>query len=235
MKACSNILFDLDGTLIDSGPGIIKSVSYALEQMGLPIPENRQELGKFVGPPLHVSFAEFYGLPPEEVRRAITLYREYYARQGIWECTVYPGVPELLARLNQAGLRLLVATSKPERFAVPVLERRGLAKEFAFIAGADDDNGNRSEKHQVIRYALAACGIEDPASVLMVGDRKYDVAGAGACGIDTVGVLYGYGSTEELTAAGAVYLAETPEAVGDLLLGSAGGAAYRAYDRETGS
>ncbi len=214
----SHILFDLDGTLIASAPGVIDSVCYALTQLGLPVPEDRQCLRSFVGPPLKESFATFYGLSPEETAHAIRLYRVHYEAEGMWNCTVYPGIPQLLAQLNQAGKRLLVATSKPEKYAVPLLTQLGLAEQFHFIAGASADLGGRTEKHQVLQYALAHCGLTAPSQMLLVGDRKYDVLGAKKIGMDTLGVLYGYGSREELLQAGAIALADTPQAVGALLL-----------------
>ncbi len=220
MKHYEYILFDLDGTLLDTASGVADSVCYALEHMGIPLPEDKRSLTCFVGPPLAESFATFYHLSPEEIERAIAIYRVYYTATGMWDCSVYPGIPALLQRLNRAGKRLLVATSKPEKFAVPLLERFGLAQEFELIAGADADGGTRSEKHQVIAYGLDRLGITDTSRMIMVGDRKYDVLGAAQFGIDTIGVLFGFGNAEELQSAGAIALAATPEQVGDLLLGN---------------
>ena len=223
MKLYPYILFDLDGTLIDTGEGVGNSVLYAMERMGLTLPKDRSTLGRFVGPPLRESYAEFCHLSPEEVQRAIRIHREYYAEKGLWECSVYPGIPELLARLRDAGRILLVATSKPEKFSVALLEKLNLARYFTFIAGADNDetgtDSPRADKVGVIRYGLEQCGITDLSGVVMVGDRKYDINGANAAGIASIGITYGYGDAEELAAAGAGWIADTPEAVGDLLLG----------------
>ena len=220
MKNFPYILFDLDGTLIDSGEGIINSAAYALEHMGIPLPEDRRELGRFVGPPLSESYPEFYHLSPSETEQAVKLHNEYYFTTGLWQCTIYPGIPELLTRLQNAGRKLMVATSKPEPYTMPLMKKLGLDRYFIFIAAAEDDSGPRSAKKDVIQYGLDSCGITDISSVVMVGDRKFDINGANCFGMDSIGVTYGgYGSAEELKEAGATWLADSPQAVGDLLLG----------------
>lgn len=218
MKSYPYILFDLDGTLIDSGNGVRNAVAYSLRKLGITPPENLRELDRFIGPPLTESYDQFYHIPQETIPHAIDLFQEYYRGGGLYESQVYDGIPELLDRLNAAGRRLLVATSKPEMFAKPLLAKMGLAEKFAFIAGADGEGTARSEKNAVIQYALSSCGITDLSSVVMVGDRKYDINGANFFGIDSIGILWGFGDAAELNAAGATYLAETPKAVGDLLL-----------------
>ena len=216
MKRYDTILFDLDGTLTDPALGITNSVMAALERFGIPIPE-RRELYKFIGPPLADSFREFYGFSEEDCREAVRAYRSHFAEQGIFENTPYPGITETLDRLRSAGRRLVIATSKPEPFALRIAEHFGFADRFDYIAGALMDE-TRTQKWEVIDYALAQCGITDRARVLMVGDREHDILGAKRCGLDAMGVLYGYGSREELVDAGAAYLAETVPEVAELIL-----------------
>lgn len=217
MKPYPYLFFDLDGTLTDPGLGITNAVMYALQKFGIPLPP-REQLFSFIGPPLKDSFAEYYGLTGEDNAQAIAYYREYFQDKGMFENTVFPGMPELLARLQQQGKRLVLATSKPQAFAEKILEHFDLAAYFTHIAGASFDS-SRSEKEQVIAYALGLCGHPDRSDVLMIGDRRYDVEGARINGLDCLGVLFGYGSREELTAAGAKYLATSVEDLGRQLLG----------------
>lgn len=203
------ILFDLDGTLTDSGPGITNSVAYALKKWDI-IENDINILKKFVGPPLDASFAKYYGFSKEKCVQAIQYYREYYLTKGIYENRVYDGMEELLKWLRDTGRRAIVATSKPEPSAIHVLEYFHIDSYFDIIAGATMD-GSRVEKSDVIRYALDRAGIRDLSGVVMVGDRENDIQGAKANGLDSIGVLYGYGSREELEEAGAMQIAETVE------------------------
>lgn len=203
------ILFDLDGTLTDSGPGITNSVAYALKKWDI-IENDINILKKFVGPPLDASFAKYYGFSKEKCVQAIQYYREYYLTKGIYENQVYDGMEELLKWLRDTGRRAIVATSKPEPSAIHVLEYFHMDSYFDIIAGATMD-GSRVEKSDVIRYALDRAGIRDLSGVVMVGDRENDIQGAKANGLDFIGVLYGYGSREELEEAGAMQIAETVE------------------------
>ncbi len=212
----THIFFDLDGTLTDPGLGITNSVMYALERYGIHVGD-RRELYGFIGPPLVDSFMRFYGFSAADARAAVDVYREYFADRGIFENEVYPGIPALLARLRAAGLKLVMATSKPEEFAVRIAEHFGIEGYFDCIAGAAMDE-TRTQKWEVVEYALNRCGVTDRSAVLMVGDREHDVRGAARCGIACLGVLYGYGSRAELEDAGAVAVAETAEAVGDYIL-----------------
>lgn len=205
------IFFDLDGTISDSGPGIIKSAAYALEKFGI-IETDEKKLGRFVGPALIDSFQEFYGLTEEQARQGVIYYRERYKPIGLYENTVYPGIEELLKKLKADGYMIVVATSKPEVMAVDVLKYFKLADYFDLIAGATLDE-TRLKKSQVLEYAIEKCGITDTSEILMVGDRNFDVLGAAAFDIKCLGVLYGYGSEEELLTAGAVSLANTPEEI----------------------
>lgn len=211
----STILFDLDGTLTDSAPGITNSVAHALAHFG--IHEEPKNLLKFVGPPLNESLAEFYGFSPEQTTEAITVFREYFVEKGWCENAPYPGIEELLRDLKAAGLRLMVATSKPEVQAVRILKHFGLADYFEQICGAPPGNEDGARKSAVIRRALSYVSGET-ASAVMVGDRRHDVAGAHETGLPCVGVLYGYGDREELEKAGAEYIAEDMAALKELLL-----------------
>lgn len=221
MKNYSWIFFDLDGTLTDPGLGITNSVMYALERFGIRT-EERSSLYKYIGPPLMDSFREFNGFDEEDCRRAVAAYREYFADRGLFENEVYPGIPALLNRLRAAGKRLCVATSKPEDFALRILRHFELDGYFDFVAGACMDE-TRTQKWEVIGWGLEQCGITEPGAVLMAGDRKHDVLGAARFGMDCVGILYGYGSAEELTGAGAAALVSSPAELGDYILGAVHG------------
>ena len=209
------ILFDLDGTLTDPGLGITNSVMYALRQYGIDIPESdRASLYSFIGPPLTESFSRFFGFSDEKARQAVEYYRAYFGVKGLYENTVYDGIPELLRALRTAGKRILLATSKPEVYAVAILKHFGLYDFFDFAAGATLD-ASRIRKADVIAYALECCGITDgeKPGLLMVGDRAHDVLGAREVGLDSVGVTFGYGSRAELVSAGATYIADSPAEV----------------------
>ena len=201
-----NILFDLDGTLTDSGEGIINCAILALEHFGLPIP-SREALRVIVGPPLDQSFIRF-GVPADRTDEAIRVYRSRYTTVGKFENYPYPGIQETLQALKAAGHRLFVATSKPEGMSVEILEKFELAQYFELICGATLD-GSRSHKADVIAYLLGQ--VESLENVVMVGDTKFDVLGAKEHGIPTIGVAWGYGTREEMLAAGAVAIAEKPE------------------------
>ena len=203
------ILFDLDGTLTDPGTGITNSVTYALNKFGIEV-KDKTELYKFIGPPLHESFEQYYGFSKGQAKTAVEYYREYYRDQGIFENLVYEGVEKLLKTMHDSGKTLIVATSKPELFAKKILEHFGLAKYFIYIAGANMD-GTRTKKDEVIAYALEKGKISEYKTVVMVGDREHDVIGANKVGIDSIGVLFGYGDYDELKSAGATYIAECIE------------------------
>lgn len=198
------VLFDLDGTLTDSGEGIINCAALALEHFGLPLP-SREEMRAFVGPPLYESFQRF-GIPADQTDEAIRVYRSRYIPIGMFENTPYSGVKELLEALKREGCALYVATSKPEEMSVTILERFGLAPYFDRICGASTDT-SRSTKDAVIAYLLECSGPKE--DMVMVGDTKYDVLGARAHGIPCIGVSWGYGSVEEMLEAGAVGIADS--------------------------
>lgn len=210
------IVFDLDGTITDPGIGIANSVMYALEQYDIHVTD-RSDLYSFIGPPLMESFEHYYGFDHLQAEEAVGFYREYFSEKGIYENRPYKGIDQLLIRLKAAGKTLLVATSKPEKFADEILRHFELYDFFDVVAGSKLD-GTRVAKSEVISYALQKAQIDVGESIIMVGDREYDVAGAKEIGIASLGVLYGYGSREELILAGAGYLAENVEEVGDIIL-----------------
>jgi len=211
------ILFDLDGTLTDSKPGIVNSFNYALKSMGFE-EQDAAALERFVGPPLKYSFKTICGFDDKQIDQAIRLYREYYSVKGMFENSVYPGIPELLQRLKSSGKTLAVATSKIMTHARKILEYFKLADYFAVIAGSNPDD-SRSTKEEVLRYCLDELHISQKEGVVLVGDTKYDVIGAREVGIDCICVLYGYGSLEELRKENPTYIVETVEDVGRMLLG----------------
>lgn len=198
------VLFDLDGTLTDSAEGIVNSVIYALKQNGIE-ETDREKLLAFVGPPLVDSFMKYYGMTEEDAKKTTEDYRVYFRDRGWCENYVYDGIPEALEALRKEGFRLVVATSKPEVFARRIMEYFKLDSYFEIIGGSTLD-GRISKKGQVIDYVLNTIGTEERKRVIMVGDREHDVNGARENGLPCVGVLYGYGSREELEAAGASFI-----------------------------
>ena len=206
------ILFDLDGTLTDSGEGIINCVILALEHFGLPVP-SREELGVFVGPPLDDSFKKF-GVPEEGVDEAIAVFRSRYLTKGKFENFPYPGIPELLGKLQAQGHDLYVATSKLEETALEIMDHFDLSKYFTRICGADAEK-TRNSKSKVIAYLLETCGKVD--DIVMVGDTAFDVIGAKAHNIPTIGVSWGYGKVQDMEEAGAVSIARNMDELFDLL------------------
>lgn len=212
------ILFDLDGTLTNSELGITTCVQHALEKFGIEV-EDRGVLRPFIGPPLGESFQVYYGLTEDESKKAIEYYRERFSVKGLYENEVYEGVEKMLQTIKDSGKKLIVATSKPEKFTMTILEHFNLLKYFDFVAGATLD-GSRGEKADVIRYALEISGIEDKTEAIMVGDRKFDILGAKENGLASIGVLYGFGDREELTEAGADYIVERAEDIVKVLLGN---------------
>ena len=203
------ILFDLDGTLTDPGEGITNSVAYALKKYDIEV-SDRSELYKFIGPPLKDSFMKYYGFDEAKAEEAIACYREYFRDTGIFENKVYDGVEDMLSELYADGKRLILATSKPEIFAVRILEHFGLSKYFAVMAGASMDS-SRSKKGDVIAYAISLCDNFDKDRAIMIGDREHDIIGAKENGLKSIGVLYGYGDETELKAAGADYIVSLPQ------------------------
>lgn len=206
--AWNTILFDLDGTLTDPAEGITKAVEAALNHYGITVAD-RAALHKFIGPPLDESFPEFYGFDAAQTAEATEVFRAYFDRQGWRENIPYPGVEDMLRDLRAAGKQLLVATSKPEVFALRIIEHFGLARYFDHICGAPMDNQEGAKKAAVIRDALRRAGVEDLSTAVMVGDRRHDIDGARQAGLEAVGVLWGYGDLQELEASHPVHIVES--------------------------
>lgn len=210
MKKYKYILFDLDGTLTDPEEGITKSIAYGLEKMGKK-DINLKDLRKFIGPPLKESFMKYYGFNEEETQKTIEFQREYFRAKGKFENIIYKGIAELLKTLKEGNYILAVATSKPEVFAIEILEYFELKDYFTFVGGSLLD-GNRTKKGDVIKYVMENLGIvEEKSKVIMIGDREHDIVGAKANGIDSIGVKYGFAEGHELEEAGANYIIESVE------------------------
>ena len=205
------LLFDLDGTLTDPAEGITNSVAYALNKFGINV-EDKRTLYKFIGPPLVDAFAEYYGFSKEDSEKATAFYRETFRVTGLYQNMVYDGVVEMLEALKSKGKKLVIATSKPEEFTMKILKHFDLLKYFDFVAAATFD-ATRNSKDKVIAYALESLDIKDKSEVVMIGDRHHDIDGAKDNGIDSVGVLWGFGSREELETAGATYIAESVQEI----------------------
>ena len=201
MRTWSCVLFDLDGTIIDSAPGIIDSLIDTFTHIGLPVPP-REELMHYVGPPLLTSLKERAGLSDEDARNTLTIYREDYRKDGIFDAAIFPGVRGLLESLSSAGIPIALATSKPQSQTDRTLEHFDLAKYFAVVSGATE-NEQRSSKADIIGFALAELAGQgvDVTKAIMVGDRVYDVEGAAAHEVPTIVVEWGYGSPSEATGA----------------------------------
>lgn len=215
MNKYEYIFFDLDGTIFDSGRGIMRSVRYALEKFGID-EKNEDKLRLFIGPPLRDSFRDFYGFSDDEADKGVEFYREYYTHDGIFDGDIYSGIEKMLKRLSEQGGKAVLATSKPEVFAKRIISHFGLDMYFTHIAGASLDKSLLT-KTEVIAEAIKNLGICDKSKILMVGDRKFDIEGAADNGIDSAGVLYGYGSEDELRNAGADYIAADVCALMDIL------------------
>ena len=202
------VLFDLDGTLTDSAPGILNSIEYALKKKGLKY-ESRETLKRFLGPPLTESFMDYFHLSFQESYDTVMCFREYFEKRGMFENEVYKGIRELLESTDK---KFALATAKPEHFAKRILEHFDLIKYFDVICGSPPEEKD-CPKSEIIERALHELGVTDKTKAVMVGDRKYDSIGAHSAGIKSIGVLYGYGSLNELKEAEFDYIAET---IGDL-------------------
>lgn len=209
MKKYEYLLFDLDGTITDSFESVANCFCYALKHFGIEV-KNISELRPALGPPLKDSFINLYGLSDEDAKRAVEKYRERYKIYNTLENKLYDGIDDILNKLQKEGYKLILATSKPEEYAVKILKYFNLDKYFYDICGASFDK-SRSEKEDVLNYLLAKNKINDLKKAVMIGDRKYDLEAAGTLGLDAIGVLYGYGDIEELSSYKNVFLAPTPE------------------------
>lgn len=209
------ILFDLDGTITNPAEGITTAVAYALDFYGNKY-ESKKALETFIGPPLREQFMQYCGIDKDMGEEYVKKYREYYADKGIYQNIVYDGIEEMLKTLKANGKRIVLATSKPEKFAKIILDHFKLSEYFDFVAGALMSN-SRTDKAEVIEYALESIGNPKKDTVIMVGDRLHDVEGAAKCGIKTIGVTYGFGSKEELINAGAIITADNVQQLTALL------------------
>ena len=217
MMRYTTLLFDLDGTIIDSREGITKSVQYALDKCEV-AEKDPERLLLFIGPPLLDSFMEYYSMDRERAAYAVEMYRERYGVVGIFEAKVYDGIVPLLRRLHEEGRKLAVASSKPEVYVKRILDKFGIGQYFDEIVGAAMD-GTRDHKPDILKEVFRRCAItpENKASVIMIGDRRYDIEGAKTMGIDSIGVRYGFAPDGELERAGASYVADTAEGLDRLL------------------
>lgn len=213
------IFFDFDGTLVDTGPGIMNATHYALLKYGIN-EENSEILRLFVGPPLIDSFGKYYGFSYEKACDAVIKFREYYLVKGKTECDIYPRVIEMLDKLKKAGKHLAVATGKPEDLAHRIAGQFGLTDYFDTIHGSyvDEEGEHRTDKTEIINLIRDELNISDPDSCIMVGDRANDIQGAHGAGIKAIGSLWGYGSPEELNGAGAEYTAKAPLDIADMII-----------------
>ncbi len=209
------LLFDLDGTLTDPYEGITRCFQYALKAFG--IEEKQENLKKVIGPPLIDAFMEFYGFSREKGELAVAKYRERFSEIGLFENEVYPGIPEMLSKLQKAGKTICLATAKPEVFAKRILEKFDLAKYFSVVVGAELD-GTRNYKKDVIAEVLNQLGNPSLERVLMIGDRRQDIEGAKVCKVASLGVRFGYAEIGELEEAGCTTYAETVEELKEYLL-----------------
>lgn len=217
MKKYDIIAFDLDGTLTNPERGLIASFVYALGKMGVDYGE-KAELKRFIGPPIYEEWQRSFGFTTEESSKALIIFREYYSVYGWWDNEIYPGVKEMLERLKNAGKKIILATSKPEVFAKKILEFFDISKYFDFIGGAATDK-IRDKKHEVLEYSLQSIGaLGDRSRAILVGDRIYDAEGAKMCGIDSLGVLYGHGSEQEVRSGGFTLIANTVGEIADILI-----------------
>jgi len=201
-------LFDLDGTLTDPKLGITKSFQYALSSFG--INEELDDLTKFIGPPLRESFAKIYGFSASDTEIAVAKFREYFAETGIYENTVYPGIPEMLRVLKDSGKTLAIVTGKATVYSTRILEHFGLDKYFSFISGDEMDGSlTKNGKKELIHIAINALDRESKMPVAMIGDREHDIFGAREASVDSIGNTWGYGSRKELESAGATWIVDT--------------------------
>lgn len=209
-----NIMFDLDGTVTDSGRAIMSSVRYALSEMGI-TDQPEEKLRTFIGPSLYDSFERQYGLKGEDCDRAVSLYRDIYEKERMYDVDIYEGIPELLRELKSSGKTVFLITSKPLVFSEKILERIGLAKYFDHLT-APDLSDHSSDKKRLIEKAVSRYGLSK-SECIMVGDTKYDILGAADAGVDSIAVTYGYGTLGEMKEAGATFTADSAKDIADLL------------------
>lgn len=217
MKKYDYVIFDFDGTVTDTGEGILKSLQYSFEQMGHEVPD-LSDLKKFIGPPIHYSYVTFYGIDESEVEQYIKKYRERYRKIGIYECFVYDGMVETLKTLRENGVKIGIASSKPISLVYDVMEYLKLTEYFDAVVGTQFDDSNHPGKTDLVLQSMEKLGDGAKERTLMVGDRYFDIDGAAGAGVDSVGVTYGYGSREEFLEHGATYIANSPKEILDIVL-----------------
>ena len=210
----THLFFDLDGTLIDSKPGIFNSLQHTLDEIGIPRSDWPGDFNPFIGPPLRVSFKTLFGFDDEMAEKATNIYRKYYSTNGINEFEVFPGIPEALTALHNSGFSISLVTSKAEVYASAIIQKTGLSSVFQTLSGCEL-SGDRSDKSELIVYTLKKLSVDPSSEILMIGDRNHDLIGARTAGISSAAVLYGYGSLEELTAESPLLFINSPS---DLVL-----------------
>ena len=214
------VIFDFDGTVVDTGEGILKSLQYSFKEMGREVPD-LNDLKKFIGPPIYYSYTTFYGVSEEEVGMYIKKYRERYKEKGIYECALYDGMVELLDGLRAKGIKIGIASSKPMHLIYSVADYLKITDKFDAIVGVKIDDSNHSSKTQLILDAMTEMGATDKSKVLMVGDRMFDLDGAAGAGVDSCGAIWGYGSEEEFREHNATYIVNKTAEILDLALNNA--------------
>lgn len=218
MRKYDYVIFDFDGTVTDTGEGILKSLQYSFEQMGDPVPD-LSDLKKFIGPPIHYSFVTFYGVKEEDVGKYIEKYRERYRKIGIYECCLYDGMLDTLKTLRKNGVKIGIASSKPVSLIYDVMNYLKITELFDAVVGTRFDDSNHSGKKDLVMQSMAELGATDKSRVLMVGDRYFDIDGAKGAGVDSCGVLFGYGNEQEFKEHGATYIVASAQEIVKLVDG----------------
>lgn len=219
MNKYDYVIFDFDGTVTDTGEGILKSLQYSFVANGRPAPD-LSDLKKFIGPPIHYSYVTFYDISEDEVGEYIKKYRERYRAKGIYECYIYDGMKELIETLRANGVKIGIASSKPIRLIYDVMDHLGITDLFDAVSGVQFDDSNHSGKADLVRNAMEQLGVDDNNKVLMVGDRYFDIDGAAGAGVDSCGVLFGYGSKEEFEEHNATYIVSNPDEIKNIVFNS---------------
>lgn len=216
MRKYDYVIFDFDGTVVDTGEGILKSLQYSFEQMGHEVPE-LSDLKKFIGPPIYYSYTHYYGISEEEVGDYIKKYRERYWVEGIYECELYEGFLQMILALKEKGIKIGIASSKPERLIYAVADFLKITDLFDAIVGVKIDDSNHSSKTGLVLESMKIMGAAEKEKVLMVGDRLYDIDGAKGAGVDSCGALWGYGCEEEFREHEATYIIAKPDEILSLI------------------
>ena len=213
------IFFDFDGTLFDTSEGVFKSFDRVAEHYHIELAD-KSIYNTMIGPPLRESFTRVFHFKEEELAPAMAVYRDYYQKQGMFEVRAYDGITDCIKALRAAGKKVYVATSKPEVYARQILEKQGMLDLFDFVGGSDLAEKDRVNKVDIINYVLESEGLSyRKAECVMVGDTHFDMDGAAKAGLDTIGVLYGFGSRESLEQSGAKVIVQTPADVARVVLG----------------